>query len=45
MLNVRAAFQSDHWERFKAERRDNEMTKLHPHRNLLQNYTTLNLAC
>ena len=45
MLNVRAAFQSDHWERFKAERRDKEMKKLHPHRNLMQNYTTVSLAC
>ena len=45
MLNVRAAFQSDHWQRFLTERRDNEMKTLHPLRNLLKNYTTLSLAC
>jgi len=43
MLNVRAAFQSDHWQRFLTERRENELKTLHPHRNLLQNYTTLSI--
>jgi len=45
MLNVRAAFQSDHWETFLADRIAKETKRLHRHRNLLANYQSFTLAC
>ena len=45
MLNVRAAFQSDHWRTFIDWHIENEVTQTHPNRHLLQDYTPLTLAC
>jgi hypothetical protein len=46
MLNVRAAFQSDHWDAFLSSRRDEEVTdRIHPHRTLVGDYAPLQLAC
>jgi hypothetical protein len=45
MLNVRAAFQSDHWEAFLADRIAKETKRLHRHRNLVAHYHPLTLAC
>ena len=46
MLNVRAAFQSDHWDAFLSSRSEEEvMDRIHPHRTLLSDYTPLQLAC
>lgn len=45
MLNLRAAFQSDHWDTFLKRRIQNEVKQTHPNRNLLNNYTPLTLAC
>ena len=45
MLNVRAAFQSDHWEAFLADRIAQEIQQRHRHRSLLTNYQPLALAC
>lgn len=45
MLNVRAAFQSDYWRRFLEWNMTQEVQRTHPHRNLIQSYTSLTLAC
>ncbi|MEX1027154.1 MAG: ISKra4 family transposase [Candidatus Paceibacterota bacterium] len=45
MLNVRAAFQSDHWRSFLDDHITQETKKTHPHRNLLAEYIPLTLAC
>lgn len=45
MLNVRAAFQSDHWRAFVDWNMKNEINQTHSNRNLLQGYTPLTLAC
>lgn len=45
MLHVRAAFQSDHWESFLNERMKRETEQTHPHRNLLNDYEPMALAC
>ncbi len=45
MLNVRAAFQSDHWRTFVDWDMKNEITRTHPNKNLLQGYTPERLAC
>lgn len=45
MLNVRAAFQSDHWQTFLEHRIANEVVKTHPKQNLLDNYQAMTLAC
>ena len=45
MLNVRAAFQSDHWRTFLDWHRTNEVTRTHPNRKSLVNYTPIALAC
>lgn len=44
MLNVRAAFQSDHWQTFLAWDRTREVQRAHPHRDQIKNYTPLTLA-
>ncbi|TWU29145.1 hypothetical protein Poly41_67170 [Novipirellula artificiosorum] len=45
MLNVRAAFQSDHWRTFIDWHMQNEINQAHPNRNLIQYYTPPKLAC
>jgi len=45
MLNVRAAFQSDHWHRFLDDRKQREIASTHRHRELLADYHSLALAC
>ncbi len=45
MLHVRAAFQSDHWEAFLADRMSGETQRTHPHRDLLNAYQPMALAC
>lgn len=45
MLNVRAAFQSDHWRSFLNWYIANELVNTHPHRHLLNDYTPSTLAC
>lgn len=45
MLNVRAAFQSDHWSAFLEQRIASEIHQTHPHRDLIDNYQALTLAC
>jgi hypothetical protein len=45
MLNVRAVFQSDYWDTFCKQRVTRLSARAHPHRDLLHNYTPLNLAC
>lgn len=45
MLNVRAAFQSDHWQAFMDWHIEHEVNQTHPNRNLLQNYTPKSLTC
>lgn len=45
MLNVRAAFQSDHWRTFLDWYKTNEVARAHPNRNSMANYTPLTLAC
>lgn len=45
MLNVRAAFQSDHWETFLKQRITREVNQTHPNQDLLANYHSLALAC
>ena len=45
MLNVRAAFQSDHWRTFLDWHIENEVTQTHPNRHLLKDYTPITLAC
>ena len=45
MLNVRAAFQSDHWRLFLDWNMQVEVAKTHKHRDLLGSYTPTTLAC
>ena len=45
MLNVRAAFQSDHWRTFMNWHIEHEVTQTHPNRHLLQDYNPQTLAC
>ena len=45
MLHVRAVFQSAYWEAFLADRMSRETLRIHPHRNLLNDYQPLALAC
>jgi hypothetical protein len=45
MLNVRAAFQSDHWQTFLTQRIANEVIRTHPHQHLLADYQPMALAC
>jgi len=45
MLHVRAAFQSDYWESFLADRMSGETQRTHPHRDLLNAYQPTALAC
>ena len=45
MLNVRAAFQSDHWRPFLNWHKANEVAKTHRHRELLDAYNPETLAC
>lgn len=44
MLNLRAAFQSDHWKTFHQQRIKTLSDSAHPHRNLIHDYQPLNLA-
>jgi hypothetical protein len=44
MLNLRAAFQSDHWKTFHQQRIKTLTDSAHPHRNLIHDYQPLNLA-
>jgi hypothetical protein len=45
MLNVRAAFQSDHWRIFLDHRIKNEVEQIHTNKDLLADYQPLTLAC
>lgn len=45
MLNMRAAFQSDHWTRFMQDRMEKEIEKTHSNRSLLKDYQPFNLSC
>jgi len=45
MLNVRAAFQSDHWRTFLDWHIENEVSQNHPNRNLLKDYKPIKLTC
>ncbi len=45
MLNVRAAFQSDHWRSFLDWHMASEIAKTHQHRDLLKDYSPRILAC
>jgi hypothetical protein len=45
MLNVRAAFQSDHWRIFLDHRIKQEVERIHPNQDLLADYQPLTLAC
>lgn len=45
MLNVRAAFQSDHWRSFLDHRIECEIKRTHRHRDLLTDYQPMTLAC
>ncbi len=45
MLNVRAAFQSDHWRPFLTWHIKNEVTRTHPNQRLLQDYNPPAIAC
>lgn len=45
MLDVRAAFQSNHWSAFLKQRITNEVDRTHPHRLLMDNYQAMTLAC
>jgi len=45
MLNVRAAFQSDHWRGFLDWNMQNEVARTHPNRDLLEDYMPLTLGC
>ena len=44
MLNVRAVFQSDYWDRFQNQRIATLSARTHPRRCLVENYTPLKLA-
>ena len=45
MLNVRAAFQSDHWRGFLDWNRTRDVEATHAHRDLVEDYTPITLAC
>jgi hypothetical protein len=45
MLHVRATFQSDYWHTFHRQRIAKSTPKIHPHRNLVQHYNAISLAC
>lgn len=45
MLNVRAAFQSDHWRSFLDWNMTNDVAQTHRHRDLLKDYNQKTLAC
>jgi len=45
MLHVRAAYQSDYWDHFHRERKENIITRTHPNRSLVADYSPLTLAC
>lgn len=45
MLNVRAAFQSDHWRGFLNDRMQREIESTHRHRDLIVDYQAYTLAC
>jgi hypothetical protein len=45
MLNVRAVFQSDYWNEFCEQRITQLADTVHPHRNLVGDYTPLTIAC
>jgi hypothetical protein len=45
MLNVRAAFQSDHWNAFLEDRTQHQVARIHCHRDLLSDYKPLTIAC
>ncbi len=45
MLNVRAAFQCDHWRTFLTSRRDKLVDRVHSNRKPLKEHTPLQLAC
>jgi hypothetical protein len=45
MLNVRAAFQSDHWRTFLDQRATAEVKQTHSHQYLLDGYEPITLAC
>jgi hypothetical protein len=45
MLNVRAAFQSDHWQAFMDWYMENEVKNTHLNRTLLREYKPINLTC
>jgi len=45
MLNIRAAFQSDHWRTFVDWHMENEIKQTHPNQNLIHDYTPPALAC
>ena len=44
MLAVRATFQSSYWKQFHTQRIQREQATLHPHRDLIANYTPLQIA-
>jgi hypothetical protein len=44
MLHVRAVYQSSYWDKFHKDRIANEQCTLHPHRALLSDYHSINLA-
>ena len=45
MLQVRAAFQSAHWDAFLVDRMSAEVERIHRHRDLLNDYQPMALAC
>lgn len=45
MLNLRAAFQSDHWRKFLDHQMETQTQQIHPHRELLNDYQPMTLAC
>lgn len=45
MLNVRAAFQGDHWPSFLEQRMANEVKRTHPNRHLMNSYQPMRIAC
>jgi hypothetical protein len=44
MLNVRAVFQSDYWDKFCRQRVTQLSDSTHPNRNMVCNYTSLTMA-
>lgn len=45
MLDVRAAFQSDHWRTFLDHRMETEVQRTHPNKHLIAGYQPLTLSC